>query len=560
MKIKLSSNISLKIFFYFFIFTLTLPAVILSFTEHYTTAGAIANTFFPLGIIWLLASLSRKFGRTVWLMFPLMFISAFQIVLLYLYGRSIIAVDMFLNLVTTNAGEVTELLSNLWPVVIFVFIVFLPQLIAAVVLWRHNTLLDSKFVKTNWLIGASLTVIGIITISAAYILPGNYRLSTDLYPVNIGYNIALAVDRTAKTADYHNTSADYHFNAQLNDSIDSPEIILLIIGETSRADNWQLAGYNRPTNPNLSKTDFLHFGFNALSESNTTHKSVPMLLSEVDATSYNNIYNVKSLITAFKEAGYATAFFSNQRRNNSFIDFFGEEADTAAFIRDNFDGDISPDDRLIESLSAVLDKNNPHQLIVLHSYGSHFNYNDRYSKEDAIFSPTDYPEASAAYRDRLVNAYDNTIVATDRFIADAINTINRDNVTSAMLYTSDHGEDIYDDENGYFLHASPQPTYWQIHVPFIVWMSHDYISNNPSISHNLENNINKSISSSRSYFHTALGLGHISTKAYKPQASLTESEYLPRQTLYLNDHNEPVKLEISGNKIISIIQLSDDCQ
>ncbi|MCM1520953.1 MAG: lipid A phosphoethanolamine transferase [Lachnoclostridium sp.] len=562
MKIKLSSQIILKIFFYFFIFTLVLPAVILSFTEHYTVAGKIANTTVPLGVTWLLASLSRKFGRTVWLMFPLMFIAAFQIVLLDLYGRSIIAVDMFLNLVTTNAGEVTELLSNMWPVVIFVFVVFLPQLIAAGVLWRRKTLLDSKFVKINRIIGVSFTGVGIIAVVAAYLLPGNYRVSTDLYPVNIGYNVALAVDRTAKTADYHNTSADYRFDAEFVEDDyyngeypykkDTPEVLVLVIGETSRADNWQLAGYDRPTNPNLSKQNLLFFGANALSESNTTHKSVPMLLSEVDATNFNKIYNIKSLITAFKEAGYSTAFLSNQRRNNSFIDFFGEEADTVAFIRDDFDGDISPDSRLLGYLPRILQKNNPRQLIVLHTYGSHFNYNDRYEESDAKFTPTDYPEASAAYRDRLVNAYDNTIVATDIFLSNVIWYLEQYHSISAMMYTSDHGEDIYDDENGYFLHASPLPTYKQIHVPFLVWMSIPYYYKYGQISYFVEKNINKPISSSRSFFHTALGLGHVKTNVYQPEASLTDEEYLPRETLYLNDHNEPVKLEISDDKIISI--------
>ena len=60
-----------------------------------------------------------------------------------------------------------------------------------------------------------------------------------------------------------------------------------------------------------------------------------MLLSPVSASSFDSIYYQKGIITAFKEAGYQTAFFSNQRYNHSFIDFFGKEADTYDFIKED---------------------------------------------------------------------------------------------------------------------------------------------------------------------------------------------------------------------------------
>ena len=106
-----------KFVFYFFLLTLILPNVLLSFTEPLGVAGAIANVLLPGGIIYMLMSISPRLGRTIWLMFPLIFFAAFQIVLLSLYGRSIIAVDMFLNIVTTNAAEVSELLGNMFPII-----------------------------------------------------------------------------------------------------------------------------------------------------------------------------------------------------------------------------------------------------------------------------------------------------------------------------------------------------------------------------------------------------------------------------------------------------------
>ena len=58
-----------------------------------------------------------------------LFFGAFQIVLLYLFGQSVIAVDMFLNLVTTNPGEALELLDNLIPAIIIVVLLYIPALV-----------------------------------------------------------------------------------------------------------------------------------------------------------------------------------------------------------------------------------------------------------------------------------------------------------------------------------------------------------------------------------------------------------------------------------------------
>ena len=93
---------------------LIIPNVALDITEqYYSVAARIANVALPAGIYLLLMAWSRKAGRTALLLIPVMVLCAFQIVLLYLYGESIIAIDMFLNVVTTNAHEAGELLRNL---------------------------------------------------------------------------------------------------------------------------------------------------------------------------------------------------------------------------------------------------------------------------------------------------------------------------------------------------------------------------------------------------------------------------------------------------------------
>lgn len=92
---------------------LMVPNVALCVTEQGCGWGKGANVLLPLGVYMLLFGLSRKTGRTALLMIPFMFFAAFELVLLNLYGESVIAVDMFLNVATTSYSEATELLSSL---------------------------------------------------------------------------------------------------------------------------------------------------------------------------------------------------------------------------------------------------------------------------------------------------------------------------------------------------------------------------------------------------------------------------------------------------------------
>ena len=115
------------------------------------------------------------------------------------------------------------------------------------------------------------------------------------------------------------------------------------------------------------------------------------------------------------------------------------------------------------------------------------------------------------YKNNLVNAYDNSIRYTDDFLARLIEMLQEQNVDAAMLYTSDHGEDIFDDNRRLFLHASPVPSYYQIHVPFLVWMSDGYRRHYPVLLRNAEANKQKNISSSASFFQTMLELGGVET-------------------------------------------------
>ncbi|WP_303014134.1 phosphoethanolamine transferase [uncultured Bacteroides sp.] len=536
--------------FYLFLFILITPNIVLCFTEPLPVMAKVTNVLLPLGCYYLLMTLSGNCGKMFWILFLFLFFGAFQIVLLYLFGQSVIAVDMFLNLVTTNSSEALELLDHLTPAIIAVIMLYVPALALGMVSIVRKRTLPERFVRRERKRALAVLGISLAGLFGTFALEPGYELKSDLYPLNVCYNVGLAFQRTLLTRNYHHTSRDFTFHAKATHPAGKREIYVMVVGETSRAPNWQLYGYGRETNPLLAHQEGLVAFSKALTESNTTHKSVPMLLSGVSARNYDSIYFRKGIITAFKEAGFRTAFFSNQRRNHSFIDFFGMEADTCDFIKED---SVAPgynpaDDELLRLAEQELAKGAERQFIVLHTYGSHFNYRERYPLETAFFTP-DYPvDAKRKFRDNLVNAYDNSIRYTDGFLSGIIRMLEKQQANAVMLYTSDHGEDIFDDSRHLFLHASPVPSYYQLHVPFLVWMSEEYRENYPGQWKAVTGNKDKDVSSSSSFFPTMLDLGGIETDCWDRSQSVATPFYTMKPRVYLNDHNEPCPLDGLGMK------------
>ena len=531
-----------SVLFYVFLSVLLVPNVLLSITEPMGWMGRLCNVLLPLSVYWGLLCVSRKTGRTFLWLLPLTFLAAFQIVLLYLFRRSIIAVDMFLNLVTTNSDEALELLGKLMPAIILVVVLYVPALVMAGVSAVRRQQLPQTFMTVARRRFRYLLVTGIGCWIGAVLFEERYDTLSDLYPLNVCYNIGLAVERTALTENYTTSSQYFSYGASSLHPADRREVYVLVVGETSRACNWALQGYVRPTNPQLAQMDGCNYFPLTLSESNTTHKSVPMLLSPVSAIDYDSIYYRKGVLTAFREAGFHTAYFSNQRYNHSFIEFFGKEADRCRFLREEGKNSTrNPSDgELLQMVAEELKQQHTKQFIVLHQYGSHFNYRERYPETAVCFLPDSPTDAEPSNRPTLLNAYDNTIRYTDAFLADLIRMLRQEQIPAVLLYTSDHGEDIFDDDRRRFLHASPVPTYYQVHVPFLVWMSEEYRTAYPVQAAAVSANRENPVSSSASFFHSMLHLAGIQTRYRDDSLSVASSSYSCRPRVYLDDRNVAV--------------------
>jgi glucan phosphoethanolaminetransferase (alkaline phosphatase superfamily) len=289
--------------------------------------------------------------------------------------------------------------------------------------------------------------------------------------------------------------------------------------------------------------------------------------SSISTKHFERLFHEKGILAAFKEAGFHTVFISNQQPNHSFIDFLGEQADEHYFLKkdasskeNHYDADLLK--KLDEILPLADASSSAHYhyryrklFVVLHSYGSHFNYQERYPSSFAYFKPDSRSEAKPENRRDLLNAYDNTIRYTDYILHGIIERLQKwegvqaktDGVygqpTSAMLYTSDHGENIFDDDRRLFLHAAPKASDFELHVPFIIWTSDGFSKQYPNILKALGENRSKQVQSSLSAFHTMLSIGGIQTRYRQDEYSVASGKYHPTKLLYLDDHDEAIPQE-----------------
>lgn len=530
----------------YFLFALLfiIPNCVFFFTEPLPFVAGIASLLMPLAFWMGLLLLARKPGIVVWCLLPKIILDGGQLVLLYLFGQSVIAVDMYLNLTSSNASEASELLGNIILVIGCVFFLYtLPTLALAYHSARREERLLSPFRKKWAKISLGMFVVGLVFSFLPSLRDYRFSWKDDVYPANALYNLYFAINKAEKNSRYHITSADFKFDATKVEQVEGKrEIYVLVVGETSRAMEWSLYGYGRKTTPRMEALDGLVHFTDAVTQSNNTHKSVPIILSAASAENYGILYDEKSIVTAFKEAGFRTLVIANQKLTTSMIGSFYREADTfidMSAFNTGYTLTSLHDAAILPYLKKELDKEEGNLFIVLHTYGSHFNYHERYPKEFRFYTPDKAEGIRASYKKELRNAYDNSIHYTDYVLGEIVDMLAKTGAPATMLYLSDHGEDIFDDSRERYLHASPIPTYYQLHIPYIIWFSKAYQESYPLKY--LEARAHKDDPvSTNSVFHTMLDMAGVRTLAADTTLALTNRAFKIRDRMYLGDHDNPI--------------------
>ncbi|RZG88402.1 DUF1705 domain-containing protein [Acinetobacter sp. WCHAc060033] len=307
------------------------------------------------------------------------------------------------------------------------------------------------------------------------------------YPIGFFISISDLIKEQKKINFSFEKKKKFKFNAKQNLNMTQKQIYILVIGETSRRKNWQLNGYTRKTNPLLSQQKNIVNFNNMLSISSATRTSIPMILTRKSADQiYNYNFPEKSIISAFKEVGFKTYWLSTQQKFGNFdtsTSVYAKEADQVIFLnKANYTDAGEHDNVMIPVLNKIIHSNEKKQFIVLHTLGSHYNYAHRYPKEYDIFRPSlndlsKYSLQEVKYKQQLVNSYDNSILFTDHVLNGFIEILKQQkDAESFLLYTSDHGEDLFD--NGCEKSGHGLRTKHNFEIASFAWYSDTYLKNN----------------------------------------------------------------------------------
>lgn len=297
-------------------------------------------------------------------------------------------------------------------------------------------------------------------------------------------------------------------------------LVLLVVGEASRAENYSLGGYQRETNPQLKKQQVIYFQ-NASSCGTETAVSVPCMFSDMPRKSYDAdvARHQEGVLDVLAHAGVNVLWRDNDGGCKGACDRIPHSDMTQwrldLYCKDN----ACLDDVLLHRLDKVIDGLRHDTVIVLHLMGSHGPaYYQRYPENFRKFAPTcDSNQIQDCSRQALINTYDNTILHTDDVLSRTIDTLkqHQEKLNTALIYLADHGESL--GENGIYLHGTPYmlaPSQ-QTHIPLLVWLSQDYQQNFAVDKVCLAQKAARDEVSQDNLFSTLLGMMDVNSSVYQ---------------------------------------------
>jgi len=443
------------------------------------------------------------------------------------YGVMIDA-GMFRNFAETNATEVRDLLS----LKLFAYILLLGVL-PSFLLWKlpinyrrwHRELLSKVIVSV-----ASAAVIGGVALAnyqgLSSLFRNHHEIRLMLVPSNyIGASAGYLREQVV--------SAQQPFVKIGEDAQRNPDLKLqprksltvLVVGESARAENFGILGYNRDTTPQLDKEAGLIAFTDVHSCGTETAVSVPCMFSNMGRKDYDasKAKNEEGLLDVLKRAGIDVIWRDNQSGCKGTCDRV-----TLQDVSNLKDPALCAnsecrDEILLQGLQSFIDHLDKDTVLVLHQMGSHGpEYFKRYPKEYEHFTPVCESNAlNNCSRESIVNGYDNTLVYTDHVLSSLIDVLrsNQDKVDTAMLYLSDHGESL--GEYNLFLHGTPYmlAPEQQKHVAMLAWFSDNYQKAYSVDTHCLQMSRDKPLSQDN-LFHSMLGLLEVKSKVYQPDLDM----------------------------------------
>lgn len=390
--------------------------------------------------------------------------------------------SMITNMVDTTPAETLALLTPKMILVIFftgifmAVLAFWPAFRKSVPLWRG-------VIQRGVSLVVSLALIAVIALffykDYASLVRNNHELVKSLSPSNfIAASLSYYNHRERANLPLVKIGEDAHQLAHmLNGS--KKNLTILVLGETSRAANFSLGGYSRPTNPMLEEDDVVYFP-DVSSCGTSTAVSVPCMFSNMPRKHYDDALasHQEGLLDIIQRSGLSVLWNENDAGCKGACDRVPNQDMTALNLPGMCIKGECYDEVLFHGLEEYIKQLQGNGLIVLHTIGSHGpTYNHRYPPAFRKFTPTcETKQIQECSQDQLINTYDNTILYADYIVDKAIELLkaHQDEFTTSLVYLSDHGESL--GEKGVYLHGLPYAIApeAQTRVPLLIWLSPDY--------------------------------------------------------------------------------------
>ncbi|MET0893720.1 MAG: phosphoethanolamine--lipid A transferase [Pseudoxanthomonas sp.] len=386
-------------------------------------------------------------------------------------------VDMLRNVLHTDSKESSELLT--WALLVPLLVTLVP----VAMLWR------TQLVQRNWpraILVRVAFLAAMVLIGGAGALMSSQGISSLVRTHREVRHLVTPANYLVSLVKVLRASPPGPKRALLPVGMDArqvarasgskPRLLVLVVGETARAQNWGLNGYARQTTRELSQIDGLVNFTDMTACGTSTEVSLPCMFSPYGRRNYDEgkIRSHQSLLHVLDHAGISVLWRDNQSGCKGVCDGLPTQRLADANDAELCNGKRCLDGILLAGLAAQLPAQAGDRIVVLHQLGNHGpSYFERYPPQFKRFTPTcDSAELDLCKRQEIVNAYDNALSYTDHFLTQAIGMLkSQPDYDSALIYVSDHGESL--GEKGLFLHGVPYAIApeEQTHVPMVMWFS-----------------------------------------------------------------------------------------
>lgn len=439
---------------------------------HETIAGGsitklISGILYGLPICFLLMCVSRKWIFS--LLSVIVAVTSFMETMMILLYNNYLTAGNLLAVINTTADEGGGFISSSFHELPFALPVLLGAFLAIYFRrgWfntRRNcflfvfslllaVLLVSYQVKIKW--KGNLTTQFYVEQNVLSISPYNYWFQS--------YNAYLQIRQRSFIKDAEKMS----FGANRPD-ISDKETYVLVIGESLRYDNLSLGGYCRSTTPMLESLDNVTLLTNYYSTANLTMYSVPQIITRATPDEFILNYKEKSLVSVFSECGFKT-FVISSGNLLSYETYLSSGCDELFALTEFDDGNIA---QKVDSLSSLYEKT----FFIVQYKGNHSPYNN-FEKEQDLYHPNPVSDkVSWTDHEAMVNAYDNTVLFTDKNVYNLVKAIDKPDSRSALVLVSDHGADYELGVNDHGGNCNPCKA--EYHVPLIFWHNNKWGGNN----------------------------------------------------------------------------------